>query len=33
MFPKGKDEKQNKLIKKDGKIKEFNFKLKTHVEP
>ena len=30
--PKGKDEKQNKLIKKDGKIKEFNFKLKTHVE-
>ena len=30
--PVGKDEKTNKLIKKVGKIKEFLFKVKTHVE-
>ena len=30
--PKGKDEKQNKLVKKEGKLKVFNFKLKTHVD-
>jgi len=30
--PKGADEKHNKLIKKEGKLKEFKFKLKSHVE-
>ncbi len=30
--PKGKDENQNKLIKKVGTLKEFKFKLKSHVE-
>ena len=30
--PIGKDEKENKLIKKEGKIKEFKFKSKSHVE-
>jgi seryl-tRNA synthetase len=30
--PVGKDEKTNKLIKKVGKIKDFLFKVKTHVE-
>ena len=30
--PKGKDENQNKLIKKEGTLKEFKFKLKSHVE-
>ncbi len=30
--PIGKDEKSNKLLKKVGKIKEFNFKIKTHGE-
>ena len=30
--PKGADEKQNTLIKKEGKLKEFKFKLKSHVE-
>ena len=30
--PIGKDEKDNKLIKKWGKLKDFNFKIKSHVE-
>ena len=30
--PKGKDEKSNKEIKKNGNIKEFNFKAKSHYE-
>ena len=30
--PIGKDEKSNKLIKKFGKIKEFSFKPKSHIE-
>ena len=30
--PIGKDEKSNKLIKKIGKIKEFDFKVKSHIE-
>lgn len=30
--PIGNDEKSNKLIKKDGKIKNFSFKVKSHVE-
>ena len=30
--PVGKDEKSNKLIKKVGKIKDFSFKIKSHVE-
>jgi len=30
--PVGKDEKSNKLIKKIGKIKDFSFKIKSHVE-
>jgi seryl-tRNA synthetase len=30
--PIGKDEKSNKLIKKTGKIKNFSFKIKSHVE-
>ena len=30
--PIGKDEKSNKLIKKIGKIKDFSFKIKSHVE-
>ena len=30
--PKGKDENQNKLIKKEGTLKEFKFKLKSHIE-
>ena len=30
--PIGKDEKENKLIKKIGKIKEFSFNVKSHVE-
>ena len=30
--PLGKDEKSNKLIKKEGKIKNFSYKLKSHVE-
>ena len=30
--PIGKDEKSNKLIKKFGKIKDFSFKIKSHVE-
>jgi len=30
--PVGKDEKSNKLIKKSGEVKEFSFKLKSHVE-
>ena len=30
--PIGKDEKQNKLIKKEGKIKNFSFKIKSHIE-
>ena len=30
--PIGKDEKENKLIKKVGKLKNFNFKIKSHVD-
>ena len=30
--PIGKDEKGNKLIKKSGKIKDFNFKIKSHID-
>ena len=30
--PIGKNEKSNKLIKKVGKIKDFSFKIKTHIE-
>ena len=30
--PIGKDEKDNKLIKKSGKIKDFNFKAKSHID-
>ena len=30
--PVGKDEKSNKLIKKNGDIKKFSFKVKSHVE-
>ncbi len=30
--PVGKDEKSNKLIKKEGNIKNFNFKIKSHVD-
>ena len=30
--PVGKDEKENKLIKKAGKLKDFNFKIKSHVD-
>ena len=30
--PVGKDEKSNKLIKKNGKIRKFSFKVKSHVE-
>ena len=30
--PLGKDEKSNKLIKKVGKIKDFSFKVKSHIE-
>jgi|TARA_B110000211_G_scaffold128427_1_gene147577 seryl-tRNA synthetase len=30
--PVGKDEKSNKLIKKIGKIKDFSFKIKSHIE-
>ena len=30
--PVGKDEKSNKLIKKVGKIKDFSFKIKSHIE-
>ena len=30
--PVGKDESQNKLIKKAGNIKDYNFKVKSHVE-
>ena len=30
--PVGRDEKSNKLIKKEGKIKKFSFKIKSHVE-
>ena len=30
--PIGKDEKDNKLIKKWGKLKDFNFKIKSHVD-
>ena len=30
--PLGKDEKSNKLIKKEGKIKNFPYKLKSHIE-
>ena len=30
--PIGKDEKENKLIKKTGKLKDFNFKIKSHVD-
>ena len=30
--PIGKDEKDNKLIKKVGKLKDFNFKIKSHIE-
>ncbi len=30
--PKGKDESQNKIIKKSGKIPKFKFKIKNHVE-
>ena len=30
--PIGKDEKENKLIKKVGKLKDFNFKIKSHID-
>ncbi|MDB3858297.1 serine--tRNA ligase [Pelagibacteraceae bacterium] len=30
--PVGKDEKNNKIIKKEGKLKNFNFKTKSHIE-
>ena len=30
--PTGKDEKDNKLIKKNGKLKDFGFKIKSHVD-
>ena len=30
--PVGKDESSNKIVKKNGKIKEFNFKIKSHIE-
>ena len=30
--PVGKDDKSNKLIKKSGKIKDFSFKIKSHIE-
>ena len=30
--PVGKDEKENKLIKKAGKLKDFNFKIKSHID-
>ena len=30
--PVGKDEKSNKLIKKEGKVKNFSFKIKSHIE-
>jgi seryl-tRNA synthetase len=32
VVPLGKDEKSNKLIKKAGKIKDFSFKIKSHIE-
>jgi seryl-tRNA synthetase len=30
--PVGKDEKNNQIIKKEGKLKSFNFKIKSHIE-
>ena len=30
--PVGKDESSNKIVKKNGKIKKFNFKIKSHIE-
>ena len=31
-MPVGKDEKENKLIKKSGQLKDFSFKIKSHVD-